>query len=147
MRNAVQFRGVVPCPAGWRDRLLTALEHKIHPEALARCGATASLLAYCSITLEQLVESKQQYALEHLISALKLTFDDLRLLGFRIDMLAKPQHYPLIVLYDMCAFRADTLFAFDLGFADLQRYVIHADSRYATLLDLNVSWWRKALER
>lgn len=161
MRAEVNYAGISTTPPqGWRSRLLVAIDNNIHPHLLRDCGVTAPLLAYCGITLEYLVERpvpKQagvvsvtpedcvRYPLEHLIDALSLTFADLCLLGFRLPLLYKKFFYPLIVLYDKCNFRADTLFAFDLGIADLQHCVLDADPRYCALLQLNMPWWRNAL--
>lgn len=146
IRTAAQFESLVVCPSEWRNKIVTVLEHKIHPVALARCGTTAALLAFCGITLERLIEGRQGYMLEHLIQALNLSFEDLQLLGFRVGMLAKPQHYPLIVLYDLCKFRAETLFALEIGYTDLQRFVLDVNPLYEKLLNLNLPWWRGALQ-
>lgn len=161
MRNEVNFSGVTKTgPQNWRSRLLVAIDNQMHPHMLRDCGVTAPLLAYCGITLEYLIErpvvnkagvvdislaERLRYPLEHLIDALALTFDDLRLLGFRLPMLRNKFFYPLIVLYDKCAFRADTLFAYDIGMADLKNFVLDVDERYASLLRLNLPWWHSAL--
>lgn len=161
MRAEVEFEGVSRAPpASWRSRLLVALENRVHPLLLRDFGVGPELLAYCGITIDQLVErpSSQspgvvtrtvaeatRYPLAHVIEAFELTFADLRLLGFRLTMLAKKQFYPLIVLYDQCAFRADTLFAFEIGYGDVKNFLLDVDARYAELLRLNLPWWQSAL--
>jgi len=151
MRAEAEYCGIEGAapPAQWRARLLRTIESGVHPFVLRDCGVSAELLAFCGITLEQLVERKRptsmRYALEHLIEALALSFDDLCLLGFRLALLHNTLYYPLIVLYDGCALRADTLFRFELCFADVQRLVLDVDARYAPLLQLNTLWWKNAL--
>jgi hypothetical protein len=153
MRTAVQFAGVGHvAPQYWRDRLRTAIEHGTHPRVLHNCGVTAPLLAYCGITLDVLVENAAAkrahsfYPLEHLIEAFELTMTDLLLLGFKLSMLTRPALYPLIVLYDKCGLRADTVFKFHVSHADLQRSLFDVDPRYAVLLNLNVAWLQRALQ-
>jgi hypothetical protein len=70
---------------------------------------------------------------------------ELRLLGFDMTDLVHSFHYPLIVLYQRANLRADSLFALDIGYADLQRCVLDVDKRNAALLDLNLPYWRAAL--
>ena len=161
MRAEVEFSGVAQTvPKEWIARLRNAINANTHPAMLAAAGVTASLLAYCGVTLRDLVmrevssspgvvaislEDVSRYSLVHLIDALRLTFSDLLLLGFTLPLLAEPKLFPLIALYDLCQFRADTLFRFDMSYADLKRFVLDVDSNYAPLLDLNLSWWRAAL--
>jgi hypothetical protein len=161
MRAEVEYCGVSrAAPQHWRSRLICAIENNAHPYLLRDCGVTAALLAYCGITLEFLVERRApiglgvvavtladtvRYPLEHLIDAFELSFADLCLLGFRLPMLRRARAYPMIVLYDRCEVRADALFSFEIGFADLQQCVLDVDKRYATLLQLNLPWWQSAL--
>lgn len=162
MRTAAQFSDVGhAAPPEWRDRILTAIDNGAHPRMLHNCGVTAPLLAYCGITLETLVErpgSKgvglipvelasnfSRYPLEHLIDALELSMPDLLLLGFKLPMLAQPALYPLIVLYDKCELRADTIFKFHISYNDLQRSVLDVDARYVALLNLNTHWLQRAI--
>lgn len=161
MRNAVEFEGVrTSAPPAWRQRMQLMIENGVHPLLLRACGITPELLAYCGFTLEDLVERKiskrpgivsiatadrVRYRLEHLIVGLELTFADLCLLGFALPMLRFVELYPLIVLYDHCEFRAVDLFNLDIGYADVQNFIIGVDQRYVQLLQLNLPWWQSAL--
>jgi hypothetical protein len=129
--------------AVWKPRLREVLRRKPHPELFAACGVTTELLAYCTIMLPELLEFG--YAIEHLIDGLRLTFADLRLLGFRLEMLRDKKHYPLIALYDRAQVRAEDLFSIDVGFVEFKRCVLDTDSRYARLLDINLEYWRRIL--
>lgn len=163
MRAEAEFTGInYRPPVEPRARLLAAIDSGLHPYVLRDCGVCAELLAYCGITIERLVERPrptgfgitsvsreelQRYPLEHLIAAFQLTLDDLCLLGFGLPLLRKKYYYPLIVLYDMCALRADSLFRFEIGYPDLQNFLLDVDARYAPLLQLNLPWWQRALSR
>ena len=161
MRAEVEF-----IPAGrassltsqWRARMMLAIDNGVHPLVMRACGVTAELLAYCGITLEHLVERKTHYGrsivstldrprypLEHMIEAFDFSFDDLCMLGFSLPMLALKHLYPLIALYDLCEFRAATLFRLEIGYSDVQNFIINVDPRYTQLLQLNLPWWQRAL--
>lgn len=136
----------------WRARLASFIDARVSPYELRRGGVTSSLLAYCGITLDTLVlprgtffTRKSHYFLEHLIDAFNMCYDDLLLLGFGLEHFALTDHFPLIVLYDALGFRAEQLFRFHMSFADLQNFFLNTDSRYATLLNLNLRYWGSAL--
>ena len=161
MRNEVQFGYTnAMAPSAWCERLMMAIGAGAHPALLYQCGVTAPLLAYCGIKLNVLLEQHNvknngvitseatacvRYPLEHVIEAFELKMEDLILLGFRLSMLRQPKIYPLIVLYDMCGFRADTLFGFDISYSDLERNLLRVDERYATLLNLNLHWLARVI--
>ena len=110
-------------PIEWRERVQSIVNDAPHPGALLRAGITAELL------VEQFGWSTE----------------DLLLLGLKLADFADVAHYPLIVLYDRCAFRATHLFAFELGYADLESLVLRGEPRYAQLLRLNLPYWRAVL--
>lgn len=153
MRTIVQFGGFdVPMPVReWCETIRRMIKQRIHPALLRASGITAPLLAFCGITIEELVLVPGQltvnshYYLEDLITGLQLTFDDLLLLGFNYPMLARPFHFPLIALYDHCAVRAEHIFAFDMSYVDFDTCVLQTDKRYAQLLSLNLPVWQSAL--
>ena len=150
MRAEVQYDGTTRrAPRAWTVRVRQAVQQALHPTTLAAYGISAELLAFCGVALQELLwdanKGQRRYALEHLIEALALTFDDLVLLGLRLTDLAQPHHYPLVVLYRLCHVRADALFRFDVGFDDVQRALLDVDPRYAQLLQLNLPFWRRAL--
>lgn len=153
MRAACEYASSVGgAPDEWRARLDAAIEARTDPRVLAACGVTGELLAYCGVSIEQLVLPRttahgheSHYYVEHLVGALKLTCADLRLLGLGLHHLADRAHFPLIALYDAVGFRAADLFAFHMSYADLERTVLRADERHAELLRLNLDYWRAAL--
>lgn len=156
MRAAAQYDSRWwPCAterSQWRARLKGFVDARVSPDELRRSGVTAPLLAYCGITLDELVMPRgsfvmrdSHYFLEHLIDAFGLKYDDLRLLGLDITHFARPHQFPLIVLYDLVGFGAEQLFCFHASFADLQRCFLDVDARYAPLLRLNLPYWRSAL--
>ena len=161
MRTEVEFKSlqstIMP---EWRARLMAAIGQAANLGLLAACGFTADLLAYCGVTILDVVYKEPlramgvvdvqvshtiRYPLEHVIDAFELSFDDLCLLGFQLAMLHQKTFFPLIVLYDKCQFRAETLFRFEIGWTDLQRLVLNVDARYASLLKLNLPWLQKVL--
>lgn len=139
-------------PVDWCARLSRLIEMQIHPVLLRQCGVTAELIAYCGLKIERLVIPRSNvrrcdshYYLEHLIAALDLGFDQLLLLGLSLRHFRFPVHFPPIVLYDLCGFRAEHLFAFQMSFADLNYFVLETDKRVAVLLNLKLDYWRTVL--
>ncbi len=157
MRERVQYRGAGAVPVnavGWRERARRLIDMLIHPVYLRQCGISAELLAFCGISIDDLVlprsntiKQKSHYYLEHLIDGLRLTYDDLLLLGFSVQHLRDKRHYPLIALYKQCAFGAKELFDFHLSPYDLEHCVLNVDARYAPLLNLNLPYWLSALQQ
>jgi len=160
MRAAAQYDSRAWADAGaaaarerWRARLTAFIDDRVSPHELRRGGVTAPLLAYCGIDLNYLVLPRgrsffgrdSHYFLEHLLDVFGWRYDDLLLLGFDLKHFANARHYPLIVLHDRVAFGAAELFRFHMSFADLQRFFLDVDARYARLLQLNVPYWRSAL--
>lgn len=144
LRAACEYRFTAKEHAAtWRLRLLDLLNLAPSAELLPLCGVTVELLAYCGIPLHALI--MRHYRLEHLIVALKMSFADLRLLGFRLELLRDKQNYPLIALYDHAGVRADDLFALDVGYNAFARCLFDTDARYVRLLDINLDYWRKIL--
>lgn len=148
MRTRVEFNcggGVREHEAGIRQRVLAALRgNKLNWSQLASGGMTPEILAYARVSLKELVVERA-CPLEHVVGALCASLDDLQLLGFKFSDLADKKNYPLIALYDRCGVRALHILSFDIGWGDLQRYVLNTDTRYAKLLDLNLPWWKRAI--
>jgi hypothetical protein len=155
MRDRVRYATNAPeAPIEWSARLHRLVELAVHPTLLFRSGVTPELLAYCGITLEKLVLPRSNmppkdshYALEHVIAGLRLGWSDLLLLGFGLRHLRDKAHFPLLVLYETCGFRAEHLFAFHMSVRDFEECFVVVDTRYAQLLGLNLKYWRAALEQ
>ena len=161
MRAHVQFDcGNVLAPVEWVARLKHAIARQIHPTALLRCGWTAELLAFCGISLNELLcknlgstsgvafvrdSETRVYALEHLLQTFQWSFADLRLLGFDLMHLRSKTHYPLVMLYKHANVRADDLFRLHIGYDDIVSAVVEPDERYARLLDINLAWCKTVL--
>lgn len=161
MRAHVQFDcGNVLAPIEWIVRLKQAIAKQLHPTALLRCGWTAELLAFCGISLNDLLCKKlnsnigvafiresetRVYALEHLLQTFKWSFDDLRLLGFDLMNLRSKTHYPLVILYKYAGVRASDLFQLHIGYDDIVDGLVQPDQRYPRLLDINLPWCKTVL--
>jgi hypothetical protein len=145
LRAACIFYGVErKNQEAWKRRIDALLLHRPQADLLVSAGVTVELLAFCQITLDELVKTNG-YRLETLVECFQMTFADLCLLGFTLASLRDTQHYPLIALYDKASVRADDLFALDISFNTFKKCVIDVDWRYATLLDINVDYWQRIL--
>ncbi len=145
MRAACEYRGIErKFEQEWTQRVKALLEHKPKLSILGSAGVTCELLAYCKMSLHDLVWNSG-YLLEDVIETFKMRFADLRLLGFNISFLNDKANYPLIVLYEKAGVRADDIFSFDMSFAVFKRYVLDVDKRYEVLLDVNLVYWRRIL--
>jgi hypothetical protein len=150
MRAHAEFDlGSLRIEKAWVEELRRLIENSFHLELFHDCGVTPELLRLCGITIDDFVGFRKggrgRYYLEHVVAAFSLTMDDLNLLGFRVPLLVHTKIYPLIVLWKLCAFRADTLFGYHLSYEDVEKCVLEADPRYATLLDLNLKFWRNVI--
>lgn len=125
----------------WKERLTNLLRRKAHPGDLCAAGVSAELLAFANLKIHDLLA---YYPLEHLCTGFGWQMEDLHLLGFDAPDLADQERFPLIVLYDI-GFRAQHLFALDIGFVDLERLLLMRNEYAAQLLRLNLPYWQSAL--
>lgn len=133
-------------------RLRLAIEGKTNPWLLAQSGVSTELLGYAGITISDLIVPKgatdkrsAHYHLEHAIDAFQFSWDDLLFLSLQLGHFAQPERFPIIVLYDMCGFRAQQLFGFIMSHQEFLNIVVSHQPLVLPLLRINEPFWKSAL--
>jgi len=100
-----------------QECVVTMLDHHIAPSDMYRCGATPSVLAMLGVTLSDLV-SLCGYAIDDVISGLRLDWSALQALNFHVGLLRLRHYYPVHLLYN-CGMTKERFLEFRLSYTDI----------------------------